>query len=71
MAALKDVRAGIFGQQKQLQAFFEVMEAALNAECAECARRREQTRQRVARSRLRAAEPAGKRGRKVTQPEAR
>jgi len=58
LAALKEARAGIFGQQKQLQKLFDLTEAALNTPCPRCAKVRELTRKRVERSRKRGEELA-------------
>jgi hypothetical protein len=53
LAEIERLRRGVFGQQKQLKAFFDLVETHVGTpyECPECKRRREQTRLRVAKVR--------------------
>jgi hypothetical protein len=53
---IERLRRGVFGQQKQLKAFFDLVETHVSTpyECPECKRRREQTRLRVAKVRKQA-----------------
>jgi hypothetical protein len=57
LAEIAKLRRGVFGQQKQLKAFFDLVETHVGTpyECPECKRRREQTRLRVAKVRKQAA----------------
>jgi hypothetical protein len=59
LTEIERLRRGVFGQQKQLKAFFDLVETHVGTpfECPECKRRREQTRLRVAKVRKKATSP--------------
>lgn len=51
LAAAGTLRQGLFGHQKQLVGFYDLVEKLAQTPCPECARRRAQTRLRVQRVR--------------------